>query len=104
MAQYENKLVSTNAKSAKQLVIEKNAVLEFHDFDGQDGKHHTFFVCGSIIGYVSPNAKAAIEKGCSIDELRYAEVSKDGGAPVPCLMVVGNAHVANKTFGEELLR
>ena len=90
--------------TAKQLVIKQNSLLEYHDFDGQDGKHHNFFVCGSITGYVSPNAKAAIERGCSLDELKYAEVSKDGGAPVPCLMVVGNGHKANKTFGAELLR
>jgi hypothetical protein len=99
-----NSLVSTNAMTARQLVIQQNAVLEFHDFDGQDGKHHTFFVCGSITGYVSPNAKVAIESGCNIDGLKYAEVSKEGGAPVPCLMVVGNGHQANKTFGAELLR
>ncbi len=104
MAQSNSNLVSTNAMSAKQLVISQNSQLEFHDFDGQDGKHHTFFVCGSITGYVSPNAKAAIEDGCTIDQLKYAEVSKDGGAPVPCLMIVGNGHQANKTFGAELLR
>lgn len=104
MAQSNSNLVSTNSMSAKQLVISQNSQLEFHDFDGQDGKHHTFFVCGSITGYVSPNAKAAIEGGCTIDQLKYAEVSKDGGAPVPCLMIVGNGHQANKTFGAELLR
>lgn len=104
MSQYSSELVSTNAMTAKQLVIQQNAALEFHDFNGQDGKHHTFFVCGSITGYVSPNAKKAIQDGCTIDQLKYAEVSKDGGAPVPCLMIVGNGHVANKTFGAELLR
>lgn len=104
MAKSNSQLVSTNAMTAKQLVIKQNSQLEFHDFDGQDGRHHTFFVCGDITGYVSPNAKAAIERGCTIEELKYAEVSKDGGAPVPCLMIVGSGHVANKTFGAELLR
>ncbi|MDE5784761.1 MAG: hypothetical protein K2H97_10655 [Prevotella sp.] len=89
--------VSTNEMTAKQLVIKQNAVIEFHDFDSQDGKHHSFFVCGNITGYVSPNAKKAIESGCTIDNLKYAEVSKDGEAPVPCLMVVGNEHVTNIT-------
>lgn len=94
----------TNKMSVANLVIMQNAPLEYHDFTGNDGKHHTFFVCGSITGYVSPNAKKAIEEGCSINDLKYAEVSKDGGTPVPCLMIVGSGHVANKTFGAELLR
>ena len=104
MAQSNSNLVSTNAMSAKQLVISQNSQLEFHDFDGQDGKHHTLFVCASITGHVSPNAKASIRGGRTIDQLKYAEVSRDGGAPVPCLMIVGNGHQANKTFGAELLR
>lgn len=95
--QLQPKYVSTNEMTAKQLVIKQNAVIKFHDFDGQDGKHHTFFVCGNITGYVSPNAKKAIESGCTIDNLKYAEISKDGEAPVSCLMVVGNEHVANIT-------
>ena len=98
------KFDSINAMTAKQLVISQNSQLEFHDFDDSKGKHHTFFVCGAITGYVSPNAKRAIEDGCTIDQLKYAEVSMDGGKPVPCLMIVGNGHQANKTFGAELLR
>lgn len=83
----ESQLVCTNSMTASELVIKKNAPIEFHDFDDSKGVHHTFFVCGDITGYVSPNAKKAIEKGCSIDDLRYADISKDGGKPVPCLLV-----------------
>lgn len=80
-------LVYSNRMSAKEFIKKQNAELEYHDFDGKDGKHHTFFVCGSITGYVSPNAKYELEKKeCDLDNLYYAEVSKDGGEPVPCLL------------------
>ena len=86
MAQ-SNNIQSANRMSARQLVISENAELEFVE---NPNTRKIFFVCGSKRGYVSP---AAVEKMSSgtLDDFQYAEVSIDGGAAVPCLMVVGNS-------------
>ena len=40
----------------------------------------------------------------TIDDFQYAEVSIDGGAAVPCLMVVGNSsNNVRKSLGADLL-
>lgn len=99
MAQ-SNNIQSANRMSARQLVISENAELEFVE-NPNTGK--IFFVCGSKKGYVSP---AAVEKMASgtIDDFQYAEVSIDGNAAVPCLMVVGNsANNVRRTLGASLL-
>lgn len=99
MAQ-SNNIQSANRMSARQLVISENAELQFVE-NPNTGK--IFFVCGSKKGYVSP---AAVEKMASgtIDDFQYAEVSIDGNAAVPCLMVVGNsADNVRKTLGASLL-
>lgn len=98
------KFESFNAKSARQLVIEKNSALEYFNIKDKEGKNRVFFTCGDITGYVSPAARKAISDGCGIDALKYAEVSKDGGNPIPCLMVVGAGHAPTKVIGAELLR
>ena len=86
--------------SARDLVISENASLEFRE-NPNTGK--IFFVCGSKRGYVSPAAQAAMETG-SLDDFQYAEVSIDGGAAVPCLMVVGNSGKnVKRSLGEDLL-
>lgn len=82
-----NNIQSANRMSARQLVISENAELQFVE-NPNTGK--TFFVCGSKKGYVSPAAVAKMETG-TLDDFQYAEVSIDGGAAVPCLMVVGNS-------------
>ena len=96
----EKKIESTNRMSATQLVISENAELQFVT-NPKTGK--TFFVCGSKRGYVSPNAMK-VKDTCELGDLQYAEVSIEGGAAVPCLMVVGNgdANVQRK-LGAELL-
>lgn len=87
--------------SARQLVITENAELQFIA-NPNTGK--IFFVCGSKKGYVSPAAQAVMNTG-TIDDFQYAEVSIDGGAAVPCLMVVGNGNNnVRRALGSTLLR
>lgn len=91
---------SANRMSARQLVISENAELQFVE-NPNTGK--IFFTCGTKKGYVSPAAQAKMSTG-TIDDFQYAEVSIDGGAAVPCLMVVGNANAnVKKTLGASLL-
>lgn len=86
--------------SARQLVISENASLQFVE-NPNTGK--IFFVCGTKKGYVSPAAQKAMETG-TLDDFQYAEVSIDGGAAVPCLMVVGNSGKnVKRSLGEDLL-
>lgn len=99
MAQ-SNNIQSSNRMTAKQLVISENARLQFVE-NPNNGK--LFFVCGSKRGYVSPAAKAKMATG-TLDDFQYAEVSIDGGAAVPCLMVVGNSEKnVKRTLGDDLL-
>lgn len=92
---------ATNRMSAKQLVISENSIIDFVT------NHNTgklFFVCGSKKGYVSP-ALQKIYKEATLDDIQYAEVSLDGGTPVPTLMCVGNSRVnVERSLGAELLR
>lgn len=99
MAQ-SNNIQSANRMSARQLIISENAELQFVE-NPNTGK--IFFVCGSKKGYVSPAAQAKMSTG-TIDDFQYAEVSIDGGAAVPCLMVVGNSsNNVCKSLGADLL-
>jgi hypothetical protein len=101
MAQSNNNIQSSNRMTARQLVISENASLEMRE-NPNTGKY--FFVCGSKKGYISPAAQKALLQGKGIDDFQYAEVSINGGAAVPCLMVVGNSNANLKVrLGEELL-
>lgn len=96
----QNKLISRNEMSAKQLVISKNATID-HRVDPNTGKD--FFTCGDITGYISPNAVKALNEGQDIDAFRYAEVSKDNGISwIPCLMVAGNQAPAHSTMSKRV--
>lgn len=100
MAQSKN-IQSANRMSARQLVISENASLEMRE-NPNTGKY--FFVCGTKKGYISPAAQTALLEGKGIDNFQYAEVSIDGGAAIPCLMVVGNSNANLKVkLGEDLL-
>ena len=96
-----NNMISRNRMSAKQLVISNQSPLQFVT-NPKTGK--TFFLCGGTKGYVSP-AVAAIKGTCTLDDLQFAECSKDGGESfVPCLMVVGNSsNNVQRTLGSELI-
>ena len=92
---------ATNRMSARQLVISENSVIDFVK-NPNTGK--LFFVCGSKKGYVSP-ALQKVYKESTLDDIQYAEVSLDGGVPVPTLMCVGNSQQnVTKTLGADLLR
>lgn len=96
----QNKLISRNEMSAKQLVISKNATID-HRVDPNTGKD--FFTCGDITGYISPNAVKALNEGQDIDAFRFAEVSKDNGISwIPCLMVAGNQTPAHSTMSKRV--
>jgi hypothetical protein len=87
--------------TARQLVIKENSPLDFVE-NPNTGK--IFFVCGGKKGYVSPAALEKMNGNCSLDDFQYAEVSIDGAAAVPCLMVVGNGNNnVQKSLGSELL-
>lgn len=92
---------ATNRMSARQLVISENSVIDFVK-NPNTGK--LFFVCGSKKGYVSP-ALQKVYQDSTLDDIQYAEVSLDGGTPVPTLMCVGNSQQnVTKTLGADLLR
>ena len=92
---------ATNRMSARQLVISENSVIDFVT-NPSTGK--LFFVCGSKKGYVSP-ALQKVYQSSTLDDIQYAEVSLDGGTPVPTLMCVGNSQQnVTKTLGADLLR
>ena len=92
---------ATNRMSARQLVISENSVIDFVK-NPNTGK--LFFVCGSKKGYVSP-ALQKVYKESTLDDIQYAEVSLDGGTPVPTLMCVGNSQQnVTKTLGADLVR
>ena len=96
----QNKLISRNEMSAKQLVISKNSTID-HRVNPNTGK--AFFTCGDITGYISPNALKALNEGQDIDQFKYAEVSRDNGASwIPCLMVVGNQALAHLTMSKRV--
>ena len=84
----KSSLVTTNRMSVKELMEKENSKVVFHDFEDKNGKMHSLFTCGSISGYVSPNAVKEMKNNANfLDNLVYAEVSKDGGRLVPCLMI-----------------
>lgn len=92
---------ATNRMSARQLVISENSVIDFVK-NPNTGK--LFFVCGSKKGYVSP-ALQKVYQSSTLDDIQYAEVSLDGGTPVPTLMCVGNSQQnVTKTLGADLVR
>ena len=94
---------ATNRMSAEALVVKQNAVLEFIPNPKKAGR--LFFTCGNITGYVSPAVNEAVLAGKidNIAQLQYAEVSVDGNAPVPTLMMVGNSNKPALTLGTNLL-
>ena len=101
-SQSQNKpqMITKNKMSAKELIKEQEAEIKYYDFKDNEGKQHTFFTCGEITGYISPNAKKELEKDdCDLDNLEYAEVSKDGKEFVPCLLAV--VFKPKKTFNVE---
>lgn len=71
-----------NKMSARELIIKQNAPLNFVE---NIRTHRLQFNCGNIKGYVSPTATKFVEQG-EIDDFWYAEVSRNRGPYVPCIM------------------
>lgn len=85
-----NTLKLISQKPLKQLILEQGEELK-QVVNPKTGK--SFFVCGTIRGYISPAAVKKLEdKDASVDDFKYALVQKGGESPVPCLLVVGNSN------------
>lgn len=52
-----------------------------------------FFTCGTVTGGVGNSLKDLVAKNESIPwaDVRFAEISKDGGNAVPCLFLKGSS-------------
>lgn len=78
-------LVFSDRKSCKQLVIEQNAEIKFFRLAKSE---KLFFECGKIRGYVSPAAEERLkDPNCSIDDLTFAMVAKEGEEAIPCILI-----------------
>lgn len=74
-----------NRMPAGTLVKEQNCKIDF--IANPKKKGNIFFSCGKIVGGVSDKVKAGIEdNSITIDDIEYAEVSRDGGPYVSVLM------------------
>lgn len=74
-------ITATNRMSGRQLV-DNNGPIEFC----KSSKGNIYFVCGSIVGYVSPKVREKMDT-ITVDELNFAEVSIDDAEAVPTLML-----------------
>lgn len=84
-------ITATNRMSAKSLV---NNTEEAIDFIKNPKTGNIFFVCGNITGGVSQKVKDAHAAGTlTIDQMEYAEVSRDGAPAVPVLMMKSTNNV-----------
>lgn len=80
-------ITATNRMSGRQL-IDKFGPIEFC----KSSKGNIYFVCGSIVGYVSPKVREKMDT-ITVDELNFAEVSIDGNDAVPTLMIKSTDNV-----------
>ena len=68
-----DKIIATDKKTLKQLVIEQNSEVKFVK-NPKSGK--LFFTCGGIRGYVSPAAaKRMQDSDCTLDDFQFAMIS-----------------------------
>ena len=74
-------ITAFNRMSGRQL-IDKFGPIEFC----KSSKGNIYFVCGSIVGYVSPKVREKMDT-ITVDELSFAEVSIDDEEAVPTLML-----------------
>ena len=84
-------ITATNRQSAKDLVTSTGNAIEFVN-NPKTG--NIFFTCGKIVGGISEKVKAAHAAGTlTIDQMEYAEVSRDGAPAVPVLMMKSTNNV-----------
>ena len=84
-------ITATNRQSASDLV---NSTGNAIDFVRNPKTNNIFFTCGKITGGISEKVKAAYAAGTlTIDQMEYAEVSRDGAPAVPVLMMKSVSNV-----------
>lgn len=84
-------ITATNRQSAKDLVTSTGNPIEFV---ANPKTGNIFFTCGKIIGGISEKVKSAYAAGTlAIDQMEYAEVSRDGTPAVPVLMMKSTSNV-----------
>ena len=84
-------ITATNRQSAADLVKETGNAI---DFVKNPKTGNIFFTCGKITGGISEKVKAAYAAGTlTIDQMEYAEISRDGGPAVPVLMMKSTNNV-----------
>lgn len=72
-----------NKMSVAALKEQQNDVINI--YPSKKNPSVLFFTCGSTVGYVSKQAKAALEEG-EASRLMYGEVTADDGTIIPTLM------------------
>ena len=84
-------ITATNRQSAADLV---NSTGNAIDFVKNPKTGNIFFTCGKITGGISEKVKAAYAANTlTIDQMEYAEVSRDGAPAVPVLMMKSTNNV-----------
>lgn len=84
-------ITATNRMSAKSLV---NTTGEAIEFVKNPKTGNIFFTCGKIVGGISKKVKEAHAAGTlAIEQMEYAEVSRDGAPAVPVLMMKSTNNV-----------
>lgn len=82
------KIIATDKKTLKQLVIEQNSEVKFVK---NSKSEKLFFTCGEIRGYVSPAAaKRVQDSDCTLEDFEFAMISKNDGDAIPCIMLAPN--------------
>lgn len=72
-------------KPLKQVILEQGSELE--QIDNPQTKK-SFFVCGSIRGYITPTAEEKLnDNGATVDDFKIAMVAKGDEKPIPSLLV-----------------
>lgn len=81
----------TDRMSARALMVAQQSNLDFVE-SPRTGK--LFFSCGEKRGYCSPAVRAKFaENSLKLEDLEFANVSMDGGKPVPSLMMKSTQNV-----------
>lgn len=83
-----NNITATNRMSGNELKAKHGSI----DFIKNAKTGKMFFAAGSITGYVSPKVAENLDT-ITLEDIQYAEVSIDGGEPVPTIMMKSKANI-----------
>lgn len=81
-------ITATNRMSGNELKAKYGSI----DFIKNAKTGKMFFAAGSITGYVSPKVAENLDT-ITLEDIQYAEVSIDGGEPVPTIMMKSKANI-----------